>query len=196
MEIGKPLHIEFIRKADEHVEVMMSFAGRLQTTGPKWRGRVAGLLAGILLGSGPMVLLHLIDPAFIAYGLPPEEMRWLVWLVIVEAILLVWLLGWLVMAGRRYRTNLMAQITPGRMAGVSADGEGVVTWGSSSRFAIGWADVRAVDLMAGRIEIASEGFVIYVPARAFADEAAMGEALENLRALWAAAGPQTPAAAN
>lgn len=181
------LSVTFKRDAAEHVAVMQGFGKRLVARDNARRSRVVDFLGWAVLGVAIFAFFNVVFLPVFDRGLSPTHARLLITVCFVLLVAFLLLLASTVFYMRRYKRVLMRRLSAPEDIEIRADGRGIEANTRFSRSFFDWRDIRAIGRVAGRLEIELDGYILYIPARAFADEARMKAALERLRALHAAA---------
>ena len=180
------LTVTFKRDAAEHVAVMQGFGKRLVAR-ENARSRVVDALVWAALGVAIFAFFNVVFlPAF-DQGLSPSQARLLITVCFVLLVAFFLLLVSTVFYMMRYKRVLMRRLSAPEEIEIRADKRGIEANTRFSRTFFDWRDIRAISRLAGRLEIELDGYVVYIPVRAFADEAQMKAAGERLKALRIAA---------
>jgi len=81
------------------------------------------------------------------------------------------------------RKALLSRLEPDLIVDVDIFAQGIVTTSGHSTVETDWTAVKNILIDGGRIEIECESFAIYLPERAFKDQAAFTDAAAELRKL-------------
>ena len=175
--------IEFVRSADEHVGVMIDFGQRLQSGSASTKTNlVRGLMAGAALGITGIVLVRLIDLESIAMNMTADKLLALLWILLMLVLFNVFMLAWYPWVVTRYRKTMIGRMAQDQKVAISADSKGILTKGPTSSFQLDWSEVRSMTKRNGRLELEAETLIVYVPQRAFADEASFDQMVATLEA--------------
>jgi hypothetical protein len=181
------LSVSFVRDPAEQADVTVE-AGRRWMTGADTLSTGAGV--GIAVGFGAVAgLVMEIHRRFVLPLVLGSSDTVPLGTMAVQLLPLILLLGalfaWLHRrAQRRWRQAMTSRLTPGCIVDVDLYSQGVSMSGGQTIIEIDWEAVRDVIADKNRIEIECEGFVVYVPARAFDGVAAYAQAVKDIRQLW------------
>ncbi|SCB50703.1 hypothetical protein GA0061103_0898 [Rhizobium multihospitium] len=198
LEDDNRIVVSFVRQPSEHVAVMWQAGQRLALRHPPnahnraaWR-----FVSAIGVGAGFPVLFYLLRAyVFVpVFGLSPSmdlgdmAIIWLVPTLIIYVLILIYS-RW---ATRRRTATMRSRIRPDVTITVTITSEGG-SWNSEhTSIWLGWREIRDIGRRNGRIEFDTESFVTYIPASAFADEAAQQAAFARILGFWRAANPVQP----
>lgn len=181
------LSLSFTRDPAEHADVMIEAGRRMMTrTDPTsaWTG------FGVAIGFGAVVgvVMEVHRRFLLPLLLGPSEIAPFgsVFLQLLPLVLLIVALYAIlhIRVARRRRKTLISRLEPNLVIDMDIFSQGITA--SSGQFAveIDWPVVRDVLLDGNRIEIECESFSLYLPRRAFTNQAAFNATARELRQLW------------
>lgn len=181
------LSLSFARDPSEQADVMLE-AGRRMTTSTEpmaaWTGFGIAIGFGVLVG----IVMELYRRFILPLVLGPSEVAPL-GSVAVQLLPLILLLIALysvlfVRTKTRRRQAIISKLEPGRVVDVDIFAKGVSMSSGKATIEVDWSGVHDIVADSSRIELECEGFVVYIPARAFDGNAAYAAALKDIRHLW------------
>ncbi|MBX9457472.1 MAG: hypothetical protein KL863_16480 [Rhizobium sp.] len=181
------LSLSFIRDPREHADMMLE-AGRRMTTATNPFSAWAGV--GVMVGFGAIVGISMevyrrqvlplvVDPAQTA-PLSTALLQFLP-LIVLTGLLYVVLFIRIV---RQRQKALISRLAPGLVVDVDIFTKGIISSSGQFTVMIDWPAIRDIFVEDDRIEIESEGILIYAPVRAFPNRAAFNAAAREIRDLW------------
>ena len=183
---SRKLSISFKRDAREHVEVMMDSGRRF--TAPRTTSPVFFYLGIIGTGIAISLVMEIYRRLLLPLYVEPEAISPL-GVVLMQFLPLVLLFMLLIFALSAYGTDrrkrtLIARFEQETFIDIDIFRDGLCASSARDSITVDWSAIRDVLVEKQRILFESEGFVLYVPQRAFPDKGAFDAAYRDIRALW------------
>lgn len=181
------LSLSFSRDPEEHASAMIEAGrklaaptGRVSPWGPFFLMIGIGVAIGVVMESyRAYVLPSLLGTTEIA-PLPVILLELLPVVLIGAALVSIYA----VRAGARQRRSLVSRFDPHVVIDVDIFRQGIGIASGAMTMDIDWTGIRDVITANGRIDFEAEGYMIYIPERAFANHAAYTEGSREIRKLW------------
>jgi hypothetical protein len=184
---SRVMSLSFVRDPKEHAQVMLE-AGRRFTTpvGPRyhWQTLLGAAGIGVLIALAmELYRSFFLIPVLEIANVPPLD-------VVLAQFLPFLLLIFLVYFGRarylqgRHRKALEDRVSASAFVDVDIFEGGIASTVERMQVSMEWAGVRNVYVSDQRIEFECDVFVLYIPARAFADKPTFEKACQDIYTLW------------
>jgi len=179
--------VSFVRNREEHADVMLEAGKRFvakPNPGPAWMPFFVMIGFGAVVGIAMELYRRLVLPSI----LYPDEITPL-GVVLVQFLPILFLLaGFYVILVARLtadrRKIVVSKLEPKMFIDADIYEKGISTSSNQLTVELDWTAVREVLVDANRIDVESEGYVIYFPERAFKSHAEFNDAAGTIRNLW------------
>jgi hypothetical protein len=179
--------VSFPRDPEEHADVMLEAGKRFVAStnpGPAWMPFFILIGFGAIVGIVMELYRRLVLPGILHAS---EIVPLGVVLVQILPILLLAAGFYLILVVRLMasrRKTVISKLEPRLFIDADIYEEGISTSSSHISVQLDWIAVKSVAVNSNRIDVESEGYVIYFPERAFKNRAEFNEAAMTMRNLW------------
>jgi hypothetical protein len=181
------LSFSFARDPEEHAAAMMEAGHRLvapiRRVSP-WRPFFIMIGIGVITGAAMELYRRYLLPPLLGtsdVASLPMALLVLLPLMLIAAALIV---AYLVRAGIRQHNAIVARLDPKMFIDVDIFKDGIRVTSGPLTMDIDWPGVHEIVSSNRRIDLEAEGYVVYIPERAFADRAAFARGAADIRKLW------------
>jgi hypothetical protein len=172
--VNRIFSVSFERIPEEHVDVVLSTNRRFMAVVRSrytWLVMIAAILSGAAIG----LLMEVYRRYVLTFLLGPSDVPTLS-MILFQMLPFVILIGGLILMRARTlerlrRKAFAAQLAPGQFIDTDIYENGIETTSGEVTVWMPWTTVRDVMVARKRIEIVGDGFVAYLPERAFPDKA-------------------------
>lgn len=181
------LSLSFTRDPEEHAATMVDAGRRLMAPTSRmspWVPFTLMIAIGAVTGAAmELYRRYVLPPLLGTTDVMPLPVAFLVLLPVI-LIVIGLLVTLMVRAKRRQHRAIIARLEPKAFIDMDIFRQGIRVTNGPMTMDVDWAGIRNVVAANKRIDLEAEGYVIYIPERAFENRAAFVRGSADIRKLW------------